>query len=60
MGSHAVHMDMKEHAGMYVTKGIGAIILSAGKTKLNTVSSTETEVVAVGEKLPRCIWYRYF
>ena len=50
-------MDMKGYAGMYVTEGKEASISSAGKTKLNTVSLTETEIVVVGEKLPRCVWY---
>lgn len=28
--------------------------------KLNTISSTESEVVSVGEKLPKCLWYQMF
>ena len=59
-GSHAVHMNMKRHAGMYVTEGTGASMSLAVKTKLNMVSSTETELVVVGEKLARCEWYQYF
>lgn len=33
---------------------------SSGKCKLNTNSLTGTEIVVVSEKLPCCIWYRYF
>lgn len=59
-GAHAVHKDMKGHAGVMVTEGQGAIYASSTKNKLNTTSSTETEIVSVGEKLPKHIWYRYF
>ena len=59
-GAHSVHADMKGHAGVMVTGGRGAIYASSTKTKLNTTSSTETEVVSVGEKLPKHIWFRYF
>jgi len=59
-GSHAAHMDMKGHAGVYVTEGTGALMSASSKLKLNTVSSTETELITVGHKLPKCIWYRLF
>jgi hypothetical protein len=59
-GAHAVHSDMKGHVGMMVTGGVGTIFASSTKAKLNTTSSTETEVVAVGERLPKHIWFRYF
>ena len=51
--SHAVHADMKGHVGTYASMGTGAVISSANQIKLNTTSSTETEIVAVGEKLPK-------
>ena len=51
----------RQHAGVMVTGGRGTIYASSTKTKLNTTSSTETEVVSVGEKLPNhSIWFRYF
>ena len=49
-GAHAVHADMKGHAGVYVNFGKGTPVYAAStKNKLNTVSSTETEVVSVGK-----------
>ena len=57
--SHAVHADMKGHVGTYASMGKGAVISSASKAKLNTGSSTETEVVAVGEKICKFVWFRY-
>ena len=59
-GAHASHSDMKGHSGEFVTEGKGAVFSSSTKQKLNTLSSTETEIVTVGEKLPKNIWYRYF
>ena len=54
---HAVHANMKGHVGIYASMGKGAVISSANRIKLNTTSSTETEIVDVGEKLPKYIWF---
>ena len=54
---HAVHHDTKGHASVYVIDIKGASISASGTCKLNTISSTETEIVVVGEKLPRCVWF---
>mmetsp|Transcript_68813 Transcript_68813/g.77013 ORF Transcript_68813/g.77013 Transcript_68813/m.77013 type:complete len:108 (-) Transcript_68813:418-741(-) len=59
-GSYATHSDMKGHSGEWVTEGKGGVYSSSTKHKLNTLSSTEAEIVTVGEKLPKSIWYRYF
>ena len=40
--------------------GIGATINVSKKLGVNTVSSTETEIVSTGEKFPKCTWFRYF
>ena len=59
-GAHAVHPDMKGHGGMFVTMGTGAMMSKSSKLKCNTLSSTETELVATGQLLPRATWFRYF
>jgi hypothetical protein len=59
-GAHAVHHDMKGHVGLYASEGQGALMSGSTKCKLNTTSSTETEIVSVGEKLPKCVWFRHF
>jgi hypothetical protein len=59
-GAHAVHHDMKGHVGMYVSEGEGALMSASTKCKLNTTSSTETEIVSVGEKMSKCVWFRNF
>ena len=40
--------------------GTGAIISLSQKQNLNARSSTETEVVAVDDKLPQILWKKYF
>jgi hypothetical protein len=59
-GAHAVHYDMKGHVGMYVSEGEGALISASTKCKLNTTSSTETEIVSVGETMSKFVWFRNF
>ena len=59
-GAHAVHSNCKGHSGLFVTQGKGAMISVSKKLGLVTNSSTETEIVATGERLPKCTWFRYF
>ena len=51
---------MKGHSGEFVTLGKGAVFSSATKQKYNAISSTKTEIITVGEKLPKNIWFRYY
>ena len=59
-GAHAVHSDVKGHSGLYLTMGRSAIINTLKKLGIVTTSSTETEVVACGERFLKCTWFRYF
>ena len=43
--AHSVHWDCKGHAGAMLTFGEGAALSYSRKVKLNTQSSTETELV---------------
>ena len=47
-----VHHDMKSHTVDMMTLGKGAIYSTSQKQKLNTKSSTETEVVGVDNLMP--------
>ena len=59
--SYGVHMDMKGHTGGCVTLGRGALMSKSGKQKLNTKSSTETEVVGCSDYvLVNPIWGKNF
>ena len=59
-GAHAVHSNCKGHSGLFVTQGKGAMISVSKKLGLVTNSSTETEIVSTGERMPKCTWFRYF
>jgi hypothetical protein len=51
---------MKGHVGLYASEGKGALISASIKCKLNTTSLTETEIVSVGEKMLKFVWFRHF
>ena len=59
-GAHASHEDGKGNSGLFATMGLGAILNVSKKLGLVTTSSTETEALASGERLPKCAWFRCF
>ncbi len=58
--SYGIHRDMKGHNGGVISMGQGAIIHGCSKQKINTKSSTESEVVGASDFLPSTIWTKYF
>ena len=58
--SFAVHPDFKSHTGATMTMGRGAIISSSRKQKLNTRSSTESELVGVDDIIVLILWTKLF
>jgi hypothetical protein len=58
--SFAVHSNMRGHTGGGLTMGRGFPIVSSTKQKLNTRSSTESELVGVDDMMPSILWTRYF
>ena len=58
--SFAVHHDMKRHTGGMMSMGKGSIYSCSTKQKLNTKSSTESELVGVDDVMPIILWMRYF
>ena len=50
--SHAVHKDVKGHAGGLLTIGSGGIINKSMKQKLNSKSSNESELIGGYDILP--------
>ena len=58
--SFAVHPDMRSHTGVIITLGKGAIYSRSSKQKLNTKSSTESELVAKSDALPQVLWFQRF
>ena len=58
--SFTVHPDMNSHSGVLGSLGRGAIYARSGAQKLNTTSSTESEIVAASETLSQAIWTSSF
>jgi hypothetical protein len=58
--SFDVHPNMRGHSGGGLSLGRGFPIVSSMKQKLNTWSSTETEIVGVDDFMPAICWTRYF
>jgi hypothetical protein len=59
-GSHATHPNMRGHSGGCMTLGQGMPINTSTKQKINTRSSTETELVAADDFMPIILWTNYF
>ena len=55
-GSYAVHPDCQSQTGGTGSLGKGSIISTSTKQKLNTRSSTETELVAADDLMPHVCW----
>ena len=59
-GSHGVHPNGRGHTGGGLSLGRGFPITASSKQKLNTRSSTETELVAVDQLMPSILWTKMF
>ncbi len=58
--SFAVHPNMRGHTGGGLTMGRGCPMSVSTKQKLNTRSSTESELVGVDDMMPIILWTCYF
>ena len=58
--SFAVHPNMCRHSGGGLSLGRGFPIVSSTKQKLNTYSSTETEIVGADDFMLAICWTQYF
>ena len=54
--SFAVHKDMRSHTGGGISFGRGVLLGRSTKQKLNTTSSTESEIVEAADYLPNTVW----
>jgi hypothetical protein len=59
-GSHGVHYDMRGHTGGMASLGKGALMPTSIRQKINTRSSTETELVGADDMMPQIMWTNYF
>ena len=58
--SHNTHWGCKGHRGVMFTMGKGATSSYSQKVKLNTRSSTETELVVSDMYMPEMLWSLHF
>ena len=58
--SYAVHGDMRSHTGACMSMGRGVFNVKSSKQKLNTKSSTESELIGASDYLPWVIWMKHF
>ena len=58
--SYGVHNDMKSHSGCVISIGKGPIFAKSNTQKLNTKSSTESELVAISDSATQILWTRNF
>ena len=59
-GSHTVHWDCKGHGGALFSLGRGATSSYSRKVKMNTRSSTETELVTADMFMSEMLWSLHF
>ena len=59
-GAYAVHPNMCGHTGVTMSLGEGSVLSWSMKQKLNTKSSTETELIGVDDAMPHVLWTSYF
>ena len=58
--SHCVHWDSKGHGGAALMMVRGAMASYSNRVRINTRSSTETELVTVDRYMPEVLWTMYF
>ena len=58
--AYAVHPNMRSQTGGTMSMGWGTIHCKSSKQKLNTKSSTESELVGLSEYLPYNLWWINF
>jgi len=59
-GSYASHSDMRGQSGAKLVAGNYSVHFRSNKQKVNTRSSTETELIAVDDALPTVQWTKHF
>ena len=58
--AYAVREDCKSQTGSTMTLGRGTIMSKSTKQKINTKSSTESELIGASDSVPQIVWNNYF
>ena len=59
-GSYGIHPDARSQTGGTASLGKGYFMSTSINQRLNTRSSTETELVAADDMMPHLCWTNYF
>ena len=59
-GAHTVNQEMKGHTRLVMSFGHRAALSVLLKQKINTMSSTEIETVAISDGMPKNMWVSNF
>lgn len=57
--SHGIHEDLRGQTGIVIKLGESTIFSRSAKQKVNTKSSTETELHGVAEEISQALWTKY-
>jgi len=58
--SYGVHNDLRSHTGVVIGLGNGPVYAKSSTQKINTKSSTESELVGLSDSTNQVIWCRNF
>ena len=58
--SFGTQSDLNSHSGSIFTLGKGAICNDSSKQKVNTRSSTESELISIDDKIAKIMWMKRF
>ena len=58
--SYGVHSDMRSHTGVVIGLGRGPVYAKSSTQKINTKSSTESELVGLSDSTNQIVWSRNF
>jgi hypothetical protein len=58
--SYGIHIDMRSQSGIVISLGQGPVFAASAKQKLNSKSSTESELIAISDGLSQLLWTRNF
>ena len=55
-----MHEDTRSRSGLSMSLGQSVVYAASFMQRLNTTSTTESELVGVSDAMPKKIWVRYF
>ena len=58
--SYAIHPDCRSHAGEIMSLGWGSFASMSKRKKLNSIISTESELIGTDDMIPEFLCSRYF